>query len=135
MRLVLDASVLVKWLVGDDPAEEQLHGAMAVFERVRRGDDDVVQPVHWCAEVMAVLARTKSDRLDVAAELLSFLDFQVADNWTLYERAARMSVAYQHHLFDTLYHAVALENGAELVTADRKYFNKTHSLGSIRLLG
>lgn len=108
---------------------------MALFERVRRGDDDVIQPVHWCAEVMAVLARTNADRLDVAAELLRFLDFHVADDWTLYQRAARMSVAYQHHLFDTLYHAVALENAAELVTADRKHFNKTRSLGSIRLLG
>jgi len=39
-----------------------------------------------------------------------------------------------HHLFDTLYHAVALEEGATLVTADAAYFAKAKDLGGIELL-
>jgi len=39
-----------------------------------------------------------------------------------------------HHLFDTLYHAVALEEGARLVTADAAYFAKAKDLGGIELL-
>ena len=39
-----------------------------------------------------------------------------------------------HHLFDTLYHAVALEEKATLVTADRKYYDKARRMGSILML-
>lgn len=40
-----------------------------------------------------------------------------------------------HHLFDTLYHAVAFEENTTLVTADERYYNKASVLGSIMLLG
>jgi hypothetical protein len=46
-----------------------------------------------------------------------------------------MSIALKHHLFDTLYHAVALEEQATLVTADEVYFGKAKDLGAIQLLG
>ena len=46
-----------------------------------------------------------------------------------------LAVRYQHHLFDTLYHAVALHTpGAVLVTADERYYNKTRLEGQIYLL-
>ncbi len=50
------------------------------------------------------------------------------------KRAADMSVALNHHLFDTLYHAVALEEGATLVTADEVYLGKAQGLGGISSL-
>jgi hypothetical protein len=37
-------------------------------------------------------------------------------------------------MFDTLYHAMALENEATLVTADDAYFAKAYRLGNIKLL-
>ncbi|MGH8585349.1 MAG: hypothetical protein ACREWE_03925 [Gammaproteobacteria bacterium] len=40
-----------------------------------------------------------------------------------------------HHLFDTLYHTVAFEEDATLVTADACYYNKASVLGKIMLLG
>jgi predicted nucleic acid-binding protein len=49
-------------------------------------------------------------------------------------RAADLSISLKHHLFDTLYHAVALEEGATLVTADEAYFAKAKHLGGIELL-
>ena len=40
-----------------------------------------------------------------------------------------------HHLFDTLYHAVALcEPDANLITADERYFLKASHKGKITLL-
>jgi predicted nucleic acid-binding protein len=42
-----------------------------------------------------------------------------------------MAMRLSHHLFDTLYHAVALEEGAMLVTADDAYLMKAKSLGGI----
>ena len=37
-------------------------------------------------------------------------------------------------MFDTLYHAIALEQGAALITADDIYFAKAFRLGNVRLL-
>jgi len=44
-------------------------------------------------------------------------------------------VSLAHHLFDKLYHAVALSvPGAVLVAADRRYFDKAQYLGQIAWL-
>jgi predicted nucleic acid-binding protein len=46
-----------------------------------------------------------------------------------------LALRYRHHLFDTLYDAVALNTpGAELVTAHERYYNKTRLEGQISLL-
>lgn len=52
-----------------------------------------------------------------------------------YTRAIELARQRDHHLFDTLYHAVALSvPGAVLVTADRSYFAKTQHLSQIAWL-
>ena len=51
-----------------------------------------------------------------------------------YRRGAELSIQLKQHLFDTLYHAVALEEGATLVTADEAYFAKAKDLGNITRL-
>lgn len=134
MKLVLDASVLLKWFARDCPEEDHVDGAMAIFDRVQRAEVEVLQPPHWCAELMSVLARKHPRHVNTAVQLLDLVEFPVADGWRLYQCAAGLAVQYEHHLFDTLYHAVALEYGAELITADRKYYNKAMDLGGISLL-
>jgi predicted nucleic acid-binding protein len=42
-----------------------------------------------------------------------------------------LSIELNHHLFDTLYHAVALHTDSVLVTADAQYLNKAAKLGNI----
>ncbi len=45
---------------------------------------------------------------------------------------ASVAVKLNHHLFDTLYHAVALGTPATtLVTADLRYFRKARRFGAI----
>ena len=52
-----------------------------------------------------------------------------------YATALDLAVRHRHHLFDTLYHAVALHTpGAVLVTADERYYNKARLEGQIALL-
>jgi len=46
-----------------------------------------------------------------------------------------LAIHCRHHLFDTLYHAVALNTaGATLVTADRRYYEKASGFGRMTLL-
>ena len=47
-----------------------------------------------------------------------------------YQSAIALATQLHHHLFDTLYHALALEpSGASFITADRRCFDKAQHLG------
>ncbi len=95
-----------------------------------------VNPPHFIAEVAAVLSREKPD--DAKADLADLLnmEFQRVESSASYATACDLAIRLNHHLFDTLYHAVALhEPNATLITADRRYYDKAKSIGQITLLG
>ena len=50
---------------------------------------------------------------------------------TIWRLATTLSVDLPHHLFDTLYHAVALETDSVLITADYRYLAKANHLGAV----
>ena len=56
---MLDASVLVKWILQDDESEPDTAQALALCKKFREGHISLVQPVHWLAEVAAVCVRLK----------------------------------------------------------------------------
>ena len=134
MRLVIDASVAVKWIVGDQPGERDVNRASALLGAVARRTVSVIQPVHWVAEVTGVVTRLKPDRAVATIALVTHSRFATSTSRAAYRRAAQLSGQINAHLFDTLYHAVALEEGAILVTADEAYFNKAKDLGGIERL-
>ena len=135
MKLVLDASVALKWFfqtAGDEGHSEQ---ALAVLEGIGSGQFKVIQPPHFLTEVAAVLARKKPN--DAQADLIDLqqLEWEVLDNPLAYETAIRLSIKLGHHLFDTLYHATALTvPDALLVTADESYYRKAREHGQVSLL-
>jgi predicted nucleic acid-binding protein len=59
---------------------------------------------------------------------------EASEDAIVLHRATRQAAALNHHLFDTLYHAVAIEHRAVLVTSDVRYYAKAKDIGSIRLL-
>lgn len=134
-RLVVDASVVVKWLLPHREGERDVARAVALFEGVRRRRVDLVQPAHWLAEVAAVLARLSPHTAVADVEDLLSMELEVEAGPEVYATAVQLACALPHHLFDTLYHAVALVTpGARLVTADERYHAKAHGQGSIVLL-
>jgi predicted nucleic acid-binding protein len=132
MKLVVDASVALKWFLGAN--EANVDQARAVAAAIERSGTELFAPPHWTVEVAAVLARIEPGVMDDALLLLFDMRPTVVDGMQTMKRAADVSVALNHHLFDTLYHAVALEEGATLVTADEAYFAKARGLGSITQL-
>ena len=63
------------------------------------------------------------------------LNITSAQPTVAYQRAITLATQLKHHLFDTLYHALALETpSATFVTADRRYFDKAKHLGQITWL-
>jgi predicted nucleic acid-binding protein len=134
MKLVIDASVTVKWLLRDAPDEAHVNAALAILKQHDEGQHEVIQPPHWFAEVLAVMARRGPENSDASLVFLHGLQATIADDDAVYLRAAELSRRLKHHLFDTLYHAVALERGATLVTADEHYFNVAKDDGAVQLL-
>ncbi len=135
MILVVDASVAVKWFVPFSPAEANADMAVAILQGVGAGAAYLVQPPHFIAEVAAVLARLKPAK--AAADLVELLHIpqRLVDSPEVYGTALELAKVFKHHLFDTLYHAVALHTpGGTLVTADKVYFAKAKSRKQICLL-
>lgn len=135
MIVVLDASVVLKWLLEDPAREPDTQKALAVVESVVLGRLEVLQPVHWLAEVAAVAARLTPRTAVDDVEMLSALEFPTTDDPTVIRRATTLAIETNHHLFDALYHAVALEHeDALLITADERYFGKAKRYGRIAAL-
>ena len=131
-RIVVDASVAIKWLVPHKPEEADIDKALALFEQIACQDRLMVQPPHFIPEVMAVIARLEPDYADRLLIAVSNLEMTIENNSTMYQTAIRLSIELNHHLFDTLYHAVALHSpGATLITADEAYWRKAQTIGQI----
>ena len=134
MNVVIDASVTIKWFVPDDGTEEDAKKAIQIFKAIQKSTLSTVQPVHWHVEVIAVLSRIQTKECDRSIQLLDILEFPVCDSLEIYQLASEIAIKLDHHLFETLYHAVALKQQATLITADKKYYHKAKEFGNIVLL-
>ena len=135
-RLTIDASVAVKWLVTERDEEEFVPQALAILLRIQKREIQLLQPIHWLAEVAAVASRLFPQRAAKDLAALYAMAFPVDDRLDVYQAACQLAVQSQQHLFDTLYHAVALRNpNTTLVTADRRYYNKAKGHGNIAWIG
>lgn len=135
MTLVIDASVAMKWFLGSRPDEPNVDAALDIFNGYISGRYALLQPPHFKTEVCAVITRESPATMVDTLRDLTDLALPMRDDLAIYARAMQLSHDLSHHLFDTLYHAVALETAdAELITADDTYFRKAKGLGRIRLL-
>ena len=135
MIAVLDASVVVKWFLGDARDEPHAAEAIAVLRSVDAGRVRMVQPPHFLAETAAVLARVQPATADEDVLLLQSIAWEVAEWPWIYSTAMELSIRLRHHLFDTLYHATAMHHDdAVLVTSDQVYYDKAHGEGRIARL-
>jgi predicted nucleic acid-binding protein len=134
-HLVVDASVVVKWVLPDRDDEAHVEKALQILELVKESEMVIHQPPHWLAETAAVIERLSPTTAMEDIRDLYEINFEIIDTQEVYLKACELSTALNHHMFDTLYHAVALLlRDTVLVTADRKYFNKAESFGGIVLI-
>jgi predicted nucleic acid-binding protein len=134
-RVVADASVVLKWLLREQGGETDVEPALRLLAAIREGEVTLIQPPHWLAEVAAVLARLSPRTADEDVGDLYAMEIPIADAPGIYLGACELARRTGQHLFDTLYHAVALESAETvLVTADERYYRSAvHFGGMIRL--
>ena len=128
---VIDANIFIKWFVD---GEEHTDKAMKLHRQLSNGELSLIQPLHWKIEVIAVISRIRPEATERVIIVLDALELPVMDDTDVYLKASELSQQLNHHLFDTLYHAVALLSGGIFITDDRKYYRKAQSLGAIKLL-
>ena len=134
MTWVIDASVALKWFLSSRPDEADAPAALNLLAAHVDGRIRLLQPPHFQAEVCAALARVAPESITDNLRDLLDLSIPVRDDPLVYARAMQLGRQLDHHVFDTLYHAVALETeGAQLVTADDAYRRKAlrHGVGRV----
>ena len=133
--LAVDASVTLKWLFPHRDGEAHVGQALTVLGHIKNGRVSVVQPPHWLAEMAAVVSRLEPRRVSEVIDVLHAMEFAVSDGAEVYQRACELAVTLRQHVFDTLYHAVALaQPDGVLVTADEQYYRRAVGAGQVTLL-
>jgi predicted nucleic acid-binding protein len=132
VTVVVDASVILKWLLQDPEREAGTEKATHLMERVTTGELPILQPTHWLTEVGAVLARESALTAADDVTMLYALELPVLDDPLVLRRGAELAIELKQHLFDTFYHAVALSTpDATLITADERYLRAARGKGRI----
>jgi predicted nucleic acid-binding protein len=132
VTVVIDASVVIKWLLQDPEREAGTDKATQLMEMVIKGEQSVLQPTHWLVEVSAVLARESPATAADDVMMLNALELPASDEPQVLRRGVELGIELKQHLFDTFYHAVALENqDAVLITADQRYLRAARPKGQI----
>ena len=131
MTVVVDASVVLTWLLGDARHEADTDRASQLMRRIAGGEERAIQPVHWLLEVGAVLTRVSAAGAQDDMLMLQAMSLAVDDSPEVIRRACGLAIELEQHLFDTAYHAVAFQNDAVLVTADERYLERSGQVGRI----
>ncbi len=134
MIVVVDTGVSIKWFFPVSAQEQDTDQAVSVLRQVQSGQVTLVQPAHWLPEVVAVITRIRPEIAEQAIDYLTAMEVKVQQDADVLKAAARLSRQFSHHLFDTLYHALAIQLNAVFVSADEKYYRKAETAGCIQLL-
>jgi predicted nucleic acid-binding protein len=129
---VIDASVVIKWLLQDPEREAGTEKATQLMELVTNGEQPVLQPTHWLAEVGAVLARESPGTAVDDVGMLTALELPTTDELQILRRGVELAMELKQHLFDSYYHGIALETSdCVLITADERYLRAARAKGNI----
>ena len=119
MRLVVDASVAVKWLAAEDCSD--------AADRLLANDDDLYAPRLLASEVANALWRKvrlgeiERGQAGILTAALSEMPVRWSADETVCADAARLAVALDRPVYDCVYLALAHRLGARLVTANVRF--------------
>jgi predicted nucleic acid-binding protein len=126
VRLVVDASVVVKWFVEEEGQAE----AIAILER----GDECFAPDLVLVEVAGALDKkfktgsvTREQAFEAVGKVQS--EMTMVAGARLIESALDLASELKHPVADCLYLACALELDARVVSADKTFIDKAHSRG------
>jgi predicted nucleic acid-binding protein len=129
--LVVDASIVVKWVVEEDSTPQ----ALVLRQKARLIAPDLL--VAECANILWKKVQKgellKAEAI-VAARLLQGAELELLPMRFLFDAATRMSIEIDHPAYDCVYLVLALQRKCQFVTADERLLHKLrqgrqHALG------
>ncbi len=135
MRLVVDASVAVKWLVEEEGSESAA--------RLLEGDYDLHAPRLMISEIANALWRKVRlgeigrGEAGVLAAAVPEMPLRWSNDEFVCADAVRLAIALDRPVYDCVYLALGHRIGATLVTADTRFANAvaaTEHAGAVALL-
>lgn len=127
LRIVVDASVILVWLLPLETLQDQ---ANALIERYEEQRVDVRCPPIIVYEVLnalrsAVLSkRLKAEQLDEAYRRYHALGIPIDDSFVPNDETLHLAMNHDLSLYDASYIHFASQQKRALYTADRKFLNK-----------
>ena len=134
--VTVDASVLVNAF---SPEEEGSEDSMAFLTRLSEERTPLIQPTLFLPEITASIARKQDDTdaaLELERDLKSFLELTLIDlDEDLADFASEVAAKHRLRGSDSVYAAVALRFGTELITLDREQLERLPKVLSVRKPG
>ena len=129
MKLVVDASVGVKWFIPEPLSNK----ALAILENFRDGRVELYAPSIFTLEVASALrkyhVRGLVKKSIVTASLKTLRDIDITyieTEWDLVDKALHYSLQRGVTVYDAVYIVSARNLGAQLITADKKLHQALH---------
>ena len=119
-RLVVDASVAVKWVITEEGTAE----ALSLLSLPMSAPDLLIAE---CANILwKKVARSElvPEEALLAARLLQQSEIELYPMRALLEPATQLAIDLDHPAYDCVYLALAVENGWRFVTADKRLVAK-----------
>ena len=124
-RLVIDASIAIKWVVEEEGTQQ----ALALRRRAKLIAPELL--VVECANILWKKVRrdelTSHEAL-LAARLLQAAEVELLPTRALLEAATRIAIELDHPAYDCLYLVLAIENKCRFVTADERFLRKLRQI-------
>ena len=120
-HFVIDASVVIKWIV----EEEGTFEALAILENAELSAPDLL--IAECANILWKKVRREElseDEAQIGARLLEQADIEILPTRHLLSSVTSLAVELDHPAYDCLYLALAIERNWQFVTADERFQRK-----------
>lgn len=130
--IILDACVIIKWIVGEDDSDK----ALAYYDSFLHNEIRLAVPSLCFYDTMNVLSVKHKP---IALKALNYLLNLKMDEFVLDMPLTLKALEIVNSLpkiafYDAVYHALAIMHKGTFLTADKSYFDKAKKLKHIKLL-
>lgn len=129
-RVVVDASVAIKWVVPEPGTAE----ALALLQGGGLCAPDLIVPE--CASILWKKTRRgelSPEEACLAARVIEQVELEILPTRSLLEPATHLANLLDHPAYDCIYLALAQAQGSVLITADERLLRRLAELGSLEL--
>ena len=128
---VVDASVILKWVVGEQKEPDQAN-ALALLTAWAEGKAEIGAPILWQYEVANFLGRELPD--EGQGKMGMLLGLRIRDiplSQSMITTCFQWMKEVKATFYDACYLAAAQELGGTLVTADERFVKKAENIGPV----